>query len=81
MQQDHQVVRALVQDPVPGVGEPNPELAELAVDLRRDRVLRRRRVRGPAVEVLLDVIVDLGGVLGASASMNASTGSAPRSSR
>ena len=34
VQQDHQVLGALVEDPVPGVGEAHPQLPQLALELR-----------------------------------------------
>jgi len=49
----------LIQDPVVSVGKPDPQLPQLALDLSRDRVLRRRRVSRRAVQILLDVRVDL----------------------
>jgi hypothetical protein len=40
VQEDHQVLRALVQDAVASVREPDPELAQLAFDLGGDRERR-----------------------------------------
>ena len=61
MQEHHQVLRALVQDAVASVGEPNPQLA---FNLRGDRERRWRRFRRLAVQVLLDELVDLRSPLG-----------------
>jgi hypothetical protein len=64
VQQNHQVLRPLVQNAVAGVGEPDPELAQLAVDLRGDRERRRWCFGRLAAQVLLDKVVDLRDALG-----------------
>jgi hypothetical protein len=63
MQQHDEVAGALVKDSIARVGEANPQLAQLALNLRGDRVPRRRGIGRPAVQMLLDVIIDLGGPL------------------
>jgi hypothetical protein len=59
VEEDEQVAGALVKNAIPGIPEPNPELAQAAVDLRGDGELSRRRVCMAAVEVLLHELVDL----------------------
>src|ERR1700685_3099363 len=64
VQEHHQVLRALVQDTVAGVGEPDPELAQLTLYLRGDRERRGRCFWRLAVQVLRDEVIDLRGALG-----------------
>src|SRR2546428_9228035 len=63
MQQDDQVPRALVEHAKVSVAKSHPELAQHALDLRGDRERRRRSARRIVIQMLLDVIVDLGGLL------------------
>ena len=53
-----------MQDSVASVSEPDAQFAQLAFDLRGDRERRGRCLRRPAVQVLLDEVVDLRGALG-----------------
>jgi hypothetical protein len=64
VQQNHQVLRPLVQNAVAGIGEPDAELAQLAVDLPGDGERRRWCFGRLAAQVLLDKVVDLRGALG-----------------
>lgn len=59
MQQDHEIAGALVEHAVASLGKPDPQLSQLAFDLRRDRKLWRRLTRATTVQVLLNGIVDL----------------------
>lgn len=45
VQQDDEQARSPIEDSVARLGEPDAELAQLAVDLGADRMLRRRRRR------------------------------------
>lgn len=54
-----QIPRTLVEDPVAGACEPDPQLPEPALDLRGDRKIRRWVARPLVIQVLLDEIVDL----------------------
>lgn len=63
VEQHDEIARALIENPIARVGEPDPQLTQLPLDLRGDRVLRRRGFWRPAAQVRLDVVVDLGGPL------------------
>ena len=59
MKQDDEILRPLKQHAVAGLPEPNSKLPELTLDLRRNRMLRRRRGGVLTVQVLFDEVVDL----------------------
>jgi len=61
VQQDDQVLGALIKHSIAGPCEPNPQLPQLAIDLRRGRELWRWVAWITVVEILLDGIVDLRG--------------------
>lgn len=81
MQQDHQVPGTLVEDPVARIREPDPQLAQLPIDLRSDGKLGRQGVRRLPVQMLFNVASIFAARFAGNASMNSSTGSRPRLSR
>jgi len=64
VQEHHEILRALVQDPVASVREPDPKLAQLILNLRGDRERRRAFPYGLVVQVFRDEVIDLRGALG-----------------
>jgi hypothetical protein len=59
VQQHHEVVGPLVEDAVSRVCESDSQLAQLVLDLRADREVRRWGTLGLIVQVLLDEVINL----------------------
>jgi hypothetical protein len=59
VQEHRQILRALVKDAIASVRKPDPQFAQLALDLRGDRECRRRLLWRSAVQVLFSEVVDL----------------------
>jgi hypothetical protein len=64
VQQHDEVARALIEDAVAGVREPDAELSQFTSDLRADGMVGRRRIWRTPVEVLLDERIELCCALG-----------------